>query len=154
MPADPILIRLRDERDELREELRQAKEILRSAKPKEVEPRDGQWTIWGDRLWWGLQVIPLTPKEQIIANLLLSNKFKVVTKERIYSAIYQTTSEGDCPDIKIIDVLVCKMRAKLRASGGPCCLKTIWGRGLSWEERTATQGRGEIKQLIHEVSES
>ena len=41
----------------------------------------------------------------------------------------------DEPEIKIIDVFVCKLRKKLsKASGGFNYIKTVWGRGYTLKE--------------------
>jgi two-component system cell cycle response regulator CtrA len=44
---------------------------------------------------------------------------------------------ADEPDMKIIDVFVCKLRKKLAsASGGKNYIETVWGRGYLMLEQT------------------
>jgi len=44
----------------------------------------------------------------------------------------------DEPEIKIIDVFVCKLRKKLaQATGGQHCIETVWGRGYVLRDPTA-----------------
>ena len=53
----------------------------------------------------------------------------MLTKEMFLSALYGGMDE---PEIKIIDVFICKLRKKLaEASGGKDYIKTIWGRGYT-----------------------
>ena len=50
-----------------------------------------------------------------------------MTKEMLLTGLYGGMDE---PEIKIIDVFVCKLRKKLAdASGGKEYIETIWGRG-------------------------
>ncbi len=86
--------------------------------------------------------IRLTPKEQQILELLSQRKGMVLSKELILDHLYGGLDE---PDLKIVDVFVCKLRKKLsRASGGKSYIDTAWGRGYvlreprgPWPEHTA-----------------
>ncbi len=50
-----------------------------------------------------------------------------ITKEMFLNALYGGMDE---PEIKIIDVFMCKLRRKLAdASGGKNYVDTLWGRG-------------------------
>ena len=71
--------------------------------------------------------VHLTPKEYEILELLSSRKGMILTKEMILNHLYGGMDE---PEIKIIDVFVCKLRKKLtQATGGDHYIDTIWGRG-------------------------
>ncbi|MBH1990024.1 MAG: response regulator transcription factor [Alphaproteobacteria bacterium] len=71
--------------------------------------------------------IPLTSKEYAILELLAMRKGSTLTKEMFLNHLYGGLDE---PELKIIDVFVCKLRKKLsKALNGDCCIETIWGRG-------------------------
>ena len=69
----------------------------------------------------------LTGKEYQVLELLSLRKGTSVTKEMFLTNLYGGMDE---PEIKIIDVFICKLRKKLAyASGGKDYIETIWGRG-------------------------
>jgi two-component system cell cycle response regulator CtrA len=73
--------------------------------------------------------IYLTSKEQSILELMAMKKGQVVSKEQFLTHLYNGFDE---PEVKIIDVFVCKMRKKiLDASKGVNFIETLWGRGYS-----------------------
>jgi two-component system cell cycle response regulator CtrA len=73
--------------------------------------------------------VHLTSKEQAILELLALRKGQIVTKEQFLTHLYNGIDE---PELKIIDVFVCKMRKKIfEASAGINYVETIWGRGYS-----------------------
>ena len=79
----------------------------------------------------GMQV-HLTNKEYAILELLAMRKGTVLTKEMFLNHLYSSMDE---PEIKIIDVFVCKLRKKLsEASGGVNYIETVWGRGYMLKE--------------------
>jgi two-component system, cell cycle response regulator CtrA len=71
--------------------------------------------------------VHLTSKEYAILELLAMRKGTVLTKEMFLNHLYGGMDE---PEIKIIDVFVCKLRKKLaKASNGTNYIETVWGRG-------------------------
>jgi two-component system cell cycle response regulator CtrA len=69
----------------------------------------------------------LTGKEYGIIELLSLRKGTIITKEMFLNHLYGGVDE---PELKIIDVFVCKLRKKLvGATGGDSYIETIWGRG-------------------------
>jgi two-component system, cell cycle response regulator CtrA len=71
--------------------------------------------------------IYLTAKEYQILELLSLRKGTTQTKEMILNHLYGGMDE---PEIKIIDVFICKLRKKLtNASSGKEYIETVWGRG-------------------------
>jgi two-component system cell cycle response regulator CtrA len=69
----------------------------------------------------------LTAKEYGILELLTLRKGTTLTKEMFLNHLYGGMDE---PEIKIIDVFVCKLRKKLAtATGGEHYIETVWGRG-------------------------
>jgi two-component system cell cycle response regulator CtrA len=71
--------------------------------------------------------INLTGKEYQMIELLSLRKGTTITKEMFLNYLYGGMDE---PDMKIIDVFICKMRKKLSAEiAGDSYVKTVWGRG-------------------------
>lgn len=69
----------------------------------------------------------LTGKEYALLELLAMRKGTTLTKEQFLNHLYHGMDE---PELKIIDVFICKVRKKLaQASGGDDFIETIWGRG-------------------------
>ena len=80
------------------------------------------------------QRVHLTSKEYQILELLTLRKGTSVTKEMFLTNLYGGMDE---PEIKIIDVFICKLRKKLaNASGGKNYIETVWGRGYVLREST------------------
>jgi two-component system cell cycle response regulator CtrA len=73
------------------------------------------------------QAVALTAKEYGIFELLSVRKGTTLTKEILLSHLYGGRDE---PNMKIIDVFICKLRKKLaEATGGEQYIETVWGRG-------------------------
>jgi two-component system cell cycle response regulator CtrA len=69
----------------------------------------------------------LTSKEYAILELLSLRKGTTLTKEMFLNHLYGGIDE---PELKIIDVFVCKLRKKLStAASGDNYIETVWGRG-------------------------
>ncbi|HEY4162333.1 MAG TPA: response regulator transcription factor [Dongiaceae bacterium] len=73
------------------------------------------------------QPLHLTGKEYGILELLSLRKGTTLTKEMFLNHLYGGMDE---PELKIIDVFVCKLRKKLsQSTGGDNYIETVWGRG-------------------------
>ncbi|MBI2707427.1 MAG: response regulator transcription factor, partial [Proteobacteria bacterium] len=71
--------------------------------------------------------IRLTGKEYAILELLSLRKGSTLTKEMFLNHLYGGMDE---PELKIIDVFICKLRKKLcDALDGENYIETVWGRG-------------------------
>jgi two-component system cell cycle response regulator CtrA len=71
--------------------------------------------------------VHLTGKEYMMLELLSLRKGTTLTKEMFLNHLYGGMDE---PELKIIDVFICKLRKKLSlACGGLNYIETIWGRG-------------------------
>ena len=71
--------------------------------------------------------VALTCKEYDLLEALALRKGRTLDKDTLLSLLYGGMDE---PNIKIIDVFVCKLRKKLSdALGGVCPIQTVWGRG-------------------------
>ena len=76
--------------------------------------------------------VNLTGKEYRILELLSLRKGTTLTKEMLLNQLYGGMDE---PEIKIIDVFICKLRKKLaNASNGKDYIETVWGRGYVLRE--------------------
>lgn len=73
------------------------------------------------------QRLHLTGKEYGMLELLSLRKGTTLTKEMFLNHLYGGMDE---PELKIIDVFVCKLRKKLaNATNGDNYIETVWGRG-------------------------
>jgi two-component system cell cycle response regulator CtrA len=76
--------------------------------------------------------VNLTGKEYQMLELLSLRRGTTITKEMFLNQLYSGMDE---PEIKIIDVFMCKIRKKLAiASGGNDYIETVWGRGYLLRE--------------------
>jgi two-component system, cell cycle response regulator CtrA len=74
-------------------------------------------------------LLPLTGKEYQMLELLVLRKGMTMSKEMFLNHLYGGIDE---PQMKIIDVFMCKLRKKLsHASGGKDFIETSWGRGYT-----------------------
>ncbi len=87
----------------------------------------------------GQQIYP-TRLEYSILELLSLRMGSTLTKDMFMSHLYGGMDE---PDIKIIDVFVCKLRRKLSAAGGENYIETVWGGGYLMPVLGADQFRDE-----------
>src|SRR6516162_1293578 len=82
------------------------------------------------------QPVHLTGKEYDILELLSLRKGTILTKEMFFKHLYGGRYE---PELKIIDVFVCKLRKKLaQATGGKHYIETVWGRGYALRDPVDT----------------
>ena len=78
------------------------------------------------------QPLHLTGKEYGILELLSLRKGTTLTKEMFLNHLYGGMDE---PELKIIDVFICKLRKKLAAAtNGDNYIETVWGRGYVLRE--------------------
>jgi two-component system, cell cycle response regulator CtrA len=78
------------------------------------------------------KTVHLTGKEYQMLELLSLRKGTTLTKEMFLNHLYGGMDE---PELKIIDVFICKLRKKLaEATGGANYIETVWGRGYVLRE--------------------
>jgi two-component system cell cycle response regulator CtrA len=83
----------------------------------------------------GGATVHLTGKEYQMLELLSLRKGTTLTKEMFLNHLYGGMDE---PELKIIDVFICKLRKKLaEATGGQNYIETVWGRGYVLREPAA-----------------
>ena len=81
------------------------------------------------------RTVHLTGKEYQMLELLSLRKGSTLTKEMFLNHLYGGMDE---PELKIIDVFICKLRKKLaEATGGQSYIETVWGRGYVLREPAA-----------------
>jgi two-component system, cell cycle response regulator CtrA len=78
------------------------------------------------------KTVHLTGKEYQMLELLSLRKGTTLTKEMFLNHLYGGMDE---PELKIIDVFICKLRKKLaEATSGANYIETVWGRGYVLRE--------------------
>ena len=83
--------------------------------------------------------VHLTGKEYQMLELLCLRKGTTLTKEMFLNHLYGGMDE---PELKIIDVFICKLRKKLaNASNGKNYIETVWGRGYVLREPSEEEAR-------------
>src|SRR5246127_5271385 len=85
------------------------------------------------------QRVHLTGKEYQMLELLSLRKGTTLTKEMFLNHLYGGMDE---PELKIIDVFICKLRKKLaNASNGKNYIETVWGRGYVLREPSEDEAK-------------
>ena len=85
----------------------------------------------------GGQRVHLTGKEYQMLELLSLRKGTTLTKEMFLNHLYGGMDE---PELKIIDVFICKLRKKLsQATGDENYIETVWGRGYVLRDPAAAE---------------
>ena len=86
--------------------------------------------------------VHLTGKEYQMLELLSLRKGTTLTKEMFLNHLYGGMDE---PELKIIDVFICKLRKKLsEATGGDNHIETIWGRGYVLRDPAPEMDTGDL----------
>eukprot|EP00210_Caulerpa_lentillifera_P008746 g8342.t1 len=76
--------------------------------------------------------LKLTGKEYAILELLALRKGSTLSKEMFLNHLYGGIDE---PEVKIIDVFICKVRKKIASKlNGESYIETVWGRGYAIRE--------------------
>ena len=75
--------------------------------------------------------VHLTGKEYGILELLSLRKGTTLSKDAFLNHLYGGLDE---PELKIIDVFVCKLRKKLAAVDETQFIHTVWGRGYTLKD--------------------
>jgi two-component system cell cycle response regulator CtrA len=96
--------------------------------------------------------VHLTAKEYAILELLVLRKGMALSKEAFLNHLYGGIDE---PEMKIIDVFICKLRKKLVQAGAGDLIQTIWGRGYLVREplsepssEASDMGRMDVADLM------
>lgn len=95
------------------------------------------------------ETLNLTGKEYAILELLSLRKGTTLTKEMFLNHLYGGMDE---PELKIIDVFICKLRRKIaEALGQDNYIETVWGRG--YVLRDPNEDSAPSKESQHPQSE-
>ncbi|PTQ68002.1 response regulator transcription factor CtrA [Celeribacter persicus] len=90
--------------------------------------------------------VHLTGKEYQMLELLSLRKGTTLTKEMFLNHLYGGMDE---PELKIIDVFICKLRKKLaNATDGANYIETVWGRGYVLRDPEPASGHGDEQIAI------
>ena len=83
----------------------------------------------GEIRFGGKRVGSLTGREYALFRLLLNAKGRTLSKELIIGELYakEYRADDEMPEMKIIDVFICKLRKKITGLG--LDVGTTWGRG-------------------------
>lgn len=82
-------------------------------------------------------VAGLTPNETRIFAMIRKRSPNAVRRSSIMDAMYALRAVDEQPTIKVIDVLVCRGRKKLKPFGIE--IKTVWGVGYSMDAESAAR---------------
>lgn len=117
MDLDRRLEVIEQENELLREQVRRLERALIDTKPLPFE--------------WGL-----TGQEARLFGVMVNRR--LATSDSIMAALYRDFGLDE-PEEKIVDVLVCKIRKKLKPFG--VTIQTIWGQGYALEDGVRSQLR-------------
>jgi len=79
--------------------------------------------------------LSLSRREYSVLELLFLKQGVILTKGTFLNHLYCGVEE---PEMKTIDVIVCRLRKKLAAAGVPTLIDTVWGSGYIFREAPAT----------------
>ena len=92
----------------------------------------------------GGRPLHLTGKEYAILELLSLRKGTTLTKDMFLNHLYGGIDE---PEVKIIDVFICKLRKKLNtATDGENYIETVWGRGYVLRDPPEATGEADTDE--------
>jgi two-component system cell cycle response regulator CtrA len=80
--------------------------------------------------------LSLSRREYSVLELLFLKRDVILTKGYFLNHLYTGTEE---PEMKTIDVIVCRLRKKLVAAGVPALIDTVWGSGYILRDAPAMQ---------------
>lgn len=86
-------------------------------------------------------IFRFTPREEVLFKCLMRRMN--ATKEILFDALYFAWPEGEQPEIKIVDVFMCKVRNKLKPHG--ITVLTRWGHGYYMLEKDKQKAREVMK---------
>ena len=115
-------------RDELIARIHAVLRRARASSPQEVAIGSLIIDLVAHRAVVGDVQVPLTGKEYACLEFLATRRGTTVTKEMFLAHLYGGRDE---PEMKIIDVFICKLRRKLTNAGAPAVIETVWGRGYT-----------------------
>jgi two-component system cell cycle response regulator CtrA len=94
------------------------------------------------------RTVHLTGKEYAILELLVLRKGMVLTKEAFLNHLYGGIDE---PEMKIIDVFICKLRKKLASAGAGNLIGTVWGRGYMMRDPNSQAAQAAASMSVQDT---
>ncbi|MDD8022671.1 MAG: winged helix-turn-helix domain-containing protein [Paracoccaceae bacterium] len=85
-----------------------------------------------------MQAFGLSLTEARLFEILRRGQGKTLSKDMLHRRLYAGLNDADLPDLKTIDVHVCKLRAKLEKAGSMQRIATVWGTGYRIKEAEVT----------------
>ena len=70
--------------------------------------------------------VDLQPREWLLMEMFMTNEGRVLTKKFLLEKVWNITYT---PGTNVVDVLVCRLRAKLDLPGAESCIETVRGKG-------------------------
>ena len=80
--------------------------------------------------------LALSRREYSVLELLFVRKGTILTKTTFLTQLYVGTDE---PEMKTIDVIVCRLRKRLAMAGAPAVIDTVWGSGYVLRDPPAAE---------------
>lgn len=90
--------------------------------------------------------VHLTGREYQMLELLMLRRGTTLTKENFLNHLYGGMDE---PELKIIDVFICKLRKKLVDVGAGNHIETVWGRGYRIVDEPVAKGQVALVSSNH-----
>jgi two-component system cell cycle response regulator CtrA len=96
--------------------------------------------------------LPLTSKEYSIMELLTLKRGSILAKEAFLNHLYGGMDE---PELKIVDVFVCKLRKKIADfTGGLNFIETVWGRGYTLRDFDDSSEQTPVAEVVESAKAS
>ena len=88
----------------------------------------GRWTLdpVKRRLHADGETVELSPREWTLLEVLLANEGRTLTKKFLLEKVWDIQFD---PGTNVVDAMICKLRRKIDAPGGPSHLQTVRGKG-------------------------
>lgn len=115
----------------LRAFTRRTKQVLVDFREYEHEGAHLRVDLGTQRVTVNGVAVHLTAKERMMVATLAAHNGRVVSKDKFLSSLY--LHEQDVPEVKIIDVFICKIRKKFGAvhPAAESLIQTVWGTGYT-----------------------
>jgi hypothetical protein len=92
-----------------------------------IEQLEGQLCVDRSTVGRMREAFGLEPIHAQILGMLFSREF--VTRDGLYTVLYEGRPECEWPDEKMLDVQMCKLRSALKRAGLEIVIETKWGEG-------------------------
>ena len=111
----------------LREKANQANELYRLR--DRVEELEQLLGLVSDETVDRFVAFKISPTERLILNVLFT--WKLVRRENLFTLLYGNRLECDQPDIKLLDIYVCRLRKYLSRLDIAICTQKSWSKEMN-----------------------